>query len=740
VSGAARRRSWLALGALLAATFLLPAAERAVADGVPPVTMQLREQESGRFLAEWRVPQQLPLSAIPTPVLPPSSHPVGERDLTERPGAWFLRQVFDCPGGLAGRQVGVEFPMLNAMVSTILRVELLSGERYAHSFAPAEGPWRVPDAAAIGVRALYREARGATLAGVAHFLRGGLHWGLLLVLVLLARGVAAAQYAGTFALAQLGAALAAKVTGIGLPAALAEVGLATAVALLAREGLRPASEGRHLATLPACAGIVHGLGLAALVPAPAEMTGPALLFPVLVTVGMDAALIVSIGVVEALRMVFRRSLPAWTRTTLSYAAGVGAVALALAAPTGGALTGPGAAGLRLPDLPIPAGTAAAPGTTRIAAQVPDLPIQCFLSVAAFEVRVEVLVRLRDLAGELEMDDDAVVELDRIEAVKERLGDLLAARHALEVDASPVDPDLVRVDFLTLDDRGALPRAEPVVEQIAHAWMGATSVYSTAGTPGALGFTWTDFAGVGAVPVTLVDPETTRGVALTPEQPTLRWVNELSEDPTPVVTGLARERPVAPLPLLSLVLLALSIPAGAALARRGLGSLVGPLARATLAAVLLLAPIGVVALPLPSTWRTVPDGREAQRILGGLLPNVYRAFEFPSESAVYDRLALSVTGDTLAEVYLEHRRAVELEERGGARARVEAVEVLEVDSVEGAEAQGFAADAVWTVGGTVTHFGHRHYRRNRYDARVTVVPEGRVWKIHTIEVLDEERLE
>ena len=33
----------------------------------------------------------------------------------------------------------------------------------------------------------------------------------------------------------------------------------------------------------------------------------------------------------------------------------------------------------------------------------------------------------------------------------------------------------------------------------------------------------------------------------------------------------------------------------------------------------------------------------------ILPNVYRAFEFRDESQAYDRLALSVTGDTLTEI-------------------------------------------------------------------------------------------
>jgi len=54
----------------------------------------------------------------------------------------------------------------------------------------------------------------------------------------------------------------------------------------------------------------------------------------------------------------------------------------------------------------------------------------------------------------------------------------------------------------------------------------------------------------------------------------------------------------------------------------------------------------------------------------------------------------MTGETLTEVYLEHRRALEMEERGGARARVEAVEVQAVESVEPSEK---AASAPWRRG-------------------------------------------
>lgn len=163
------------------------------------------------------------------------------------------------------------------------------------------------------------------------------------------------------------------------------------------------------------------------------------------------------------------------------------------------------------------------------------------------------------------------------------------------------------------------------------------------------------------------------------------------------------------------------------------------ARVTLALAVLAGPFGTVAVALPWSESWTPGAREAKGILARILPNVYRSLESRSESAVFDRLALSVVGDTLTDVYLDHRKVLQMEERGGARARVEAVEVVEVDAVEPASSGGFSADAVWTVGGTVTHFGHRHFRQNRYDARVAVVADDGVWKLQTVEGLNEERL-
>ncbi len=74
-----------------------------------------------------------------------------------------------------------------------------------------------------------------------------------------------------------------------------------------------------------------------------------------------------------------------------------------------------------------------------------------------------------------------------------------------------------------------------------------------------------------------------------------------------------------------------------------------------------------------------------------------------------------------------------------RGKVDEVDVGKVRDVK-READGiFSVDANWTVSGSVSPFGHSHYRRNRYHAVVNIVPEGDAWKIRKFTLLDERRL-
>ncbi len=716
----------------------------ALADGVRPVTLRMIEKEPDRFLVQWRVPQQLPTQAIPSPVLPEQCRPTGERTSVERSGAWLLQQNYECPGGLSGQVVGIDYPFLNVMVSTLVRVELLSGERYARMLAPGEDSWRVPESTAGGIPPLLRDAREAVLDGVHHFAGNPVHFAFLLSLLLIGGFGTAVRLAAIFTVGQLVAVVFLSVSGIQLGPAYAEIGVAVAAALLAREALRPPADRKQLTALVAVAGLVHGLGIAGMVAAPATQGGGDAVYFALVVLGLDAALVLSIMAVSFLgRLVPRRLSRAPLPAVVAYMVGGVALALAFFSPVPGSndavAEAPG--GLQLPGLSI-AGAAGSPASKRVAAWIPDAALQSFVVVDAFEVRHEVLVRLTSVADRFGIDPSGTIAIESQDEVKSRARELVTIRASVAIDGETVEPVEYRVDFLTLDAQGVLPRRLPVSEPVEAAWLGVTAIYATTATPQEVEVTWEGFDAEATIPANVTDPESSRSVELNAGQPTLRWENQLSEDPAPVVRTTAVEPVTLWVPLLSLVPLGVLALLGLmAIRGRRRGSYLA-LGRVMLVCALLLGPVGGVAWALPFDAGSVPGPDRARRILAGVLPNVYRALEFSTESAVYDRLALSVTGKTLSEVYLQQRRAVEAEERGGARTRVEAVEVLAVAAVhpDPGSPRGFVADVTWTVGGTVTHFGHRHFRQNRYDAQVTVVPVDGSWKIQSIEVFDEKRLQ
>ncbi len=137
------------------------------------------------------------------------------------------------------------------------------------------------------------------------------------------------------------------------------------------------------------------------------------------------------------------------------------------------------------------------------------------------------------------------------------------------------------------------------------------------------------------------------------------------------------------------------------------------------------------------WK--PSNERSAGIISGLLTNVYRSFDYRKESDMYDRLAISVMGDQLTQIYIEQRKGLEIENRGGAKAKVNDVEILEVYDIESGSKDDFGIEVSWKINGSVSHFGHMHYRQNRYRAIIWITPMDGNWKIQNIEMLDEERL-
>ena len=89
-------------------------------------------------------------------------------------------------------------------------------------------------------------------------------------------------------------------------------------------------------------------------------------------------------------------------------------------------------------------------------------------------------------------------------------------------------------------------------------------------------------------------------------------------------------------------------------------------------------------------------------------------------------------------YLQTQRSLTLENQGGARARVNGIDLISSDTRRlGRDA--FQSRAVWDVTGSVGHWGHVHQRVNRYEADLIVERVDGAWRITGLDVLQEERI-
>jgi len=724
----------------LVAALLVLAAAVLPADDVQPVQLQIKELPSGLFDVQWSVPKVISPQAIPSPLLPEQCRPDGESVFVDRPGAWLTRQTYRCPDGLAGQEVGVRHPGYNFVLSTLLRVELQTGDRYAQMLYPGEDRWRIPAATASGMSETLRAARAVTLAGVDHLIRGLGHLLLLAAVCMLGDLRTGVRLVTAFLLGQLAALTAGSLLGIAIDPVVGELGVAVAALVLAAQALRLPGDRSQLALVAGLGGACHGLAVPTLA---VDLNAlPDALQLVLFVLGMDAVfLLLAVGLTSsAARLPSRPLTDRLRRAAVSVIGGV-----AVAFVIGGLIDGGGFDAaeneprLELPRLLSGAGGTAVPGSRRLATAGTDAAIQSFVSIEAFEIRHEVLVRLEKVADLVGVAPGAEVPITTQTEIKERVLALVAEHVVLTIDGEARPPSSTRVDFLTVTDTGVLPRPAPVVEIVTEAWIGFTSSYLTPTTARELTLRWTEIDRAPEIPLTVTDPESTVTAALSPGEPEFVWINELTEDPVPRVSTTAVEPVELVLPIASLALLVIAAVLTTALARRKGAASAAVAARLMLVTAVVLGPVATWSVALPPSMDSTPSTAEAARILSRVLPNVYRAFEFREEGAVFDRLAMAVTGDTLTEIYLDHRKVLEMEERGGARAQVQAVEVLEVGEVVPGDPSGFTTRAVWTVGGMVTHFGHRHFRQNRYDARIRLVPDGDVWKIASVEILDETRL-
>jgi len=140
-----------------------------------------------------------------------------------------------------------------------------------------------------------------------------------------------------------------------------------------------------------------------------------------------------------------------------------------------------------------------------------------------------------------------------------------------------------------------------------------------------------------------------------------------------------------------------------------------------------------APPLPAVTAISTGEQSHEAVAESLLRNIYRAFDYHTDSDIYDALARSVHGDLLADLYLKIKQGLIMQEQGGAVARVKEVIVVKTEPAVGKSKKGFAQRVTWQVHGTVEHWGHIHMRVNEYSADLKIEPADAAWKITALNV-------
>jgi len=332
------------------------------------------------------------------------------------------------------------------------------------------------------------------------------------------------------------------------------------------------------------------------------------------------------------------------------------------------------------ETPGPA-TAAAAGTTTITTRAPIFDeTDTFLYIQNEEVRIEILIPLSTLETWLPIkraNPEILEPLEQVRALP-ALNNFFTSQNELKIDGILVKSKLDRLDFYDVDYRDFSVRPERKRLSAASTCIGAVLTYSTKGAPRHVELKWTRFNDKEPIirGVVFAYDKGSRLLFL-PDKPTFTWDNP----------------GVPPLPKLT------AIPAR----------------------------------------QSASDDATRAALAETLLRNVYRGFDYRSESDIYDALAQSVQGELLADLYLKIKQGLIIQEQGGAVARVKEVKVTKSEPATGQVKDGFVERVTWQVEGTVEHWGHIHTRVNEYTADLGIVANHGAWKINLMDVVKQSQV-
>ncbi len=366
------------------------------------------------------------------------------------------------------------------------------------------------------------------------------------------------------------------------------------------------------------------------------------------------------------------------------------------------------------------------------------PMTGFIYVEPYEVRKEIIVRPADIQQyvDLGLDDGTTIPAERHDEIKEKVVEFLADHFPVKIDGEPVEGTIDRVNFLTRTLRRSVVVDNQDLDLLS-ATIGVIYVFPTDGLPSTVEMEWDVFnEKTPTIPAATIDQAGPFPTILDPDFNVLRWDNFLrfpelptlaaiEKPPTALqrIAGWARWPAVA-LSIVLVILLLRSLRVNRATSMR--------------LAIAWLPVIGVTVLLFYQHRQVDMNDERLKQLVGDLLHNVYRAFDYRGEEVIYNVLERSVSGELLTDIYLETQKGLELANQGGARVKVKTTEVNDVELVA-RDGNRLTIASDWNVSGSVGHWGHVHQRTNGYRANLEISELDGVWKLTGLEILEEQRL-
>jgi len=377
-------------------------------------------------------------------------------------------------------------------------------------------------------------------------------------------------------------------------------------------------------------------------------------------------------------------------------------------------------------------------------------VMSFIYIEPYEVRHEILARVKDLEAwmDLGLRGDRFIEADENEPLMARVGAFLLEKDKVLIDGKQTRPILDRTAFIKYSTIASRFLSEPEQLPVNTAMIGVIITYLTDGMPKEVSCEWTLWSDrIQKVPTNAIDPAGGLPSYVTPEDNIHVWQNFLKQYTIPTIekVGVADAVKGIKLSVASATCVLFLIPVIWLIKKKRRDArpawLPVCLGILLIGGALLLSPYLKISVRGPGSIASRITNEEGKSILGTLLKNVYRAFDFRAEEDVYDKLAVSVTGGLLSDIYLQSRNSLQVEQAGGAQAKVTDIEVLDVTvGPHPDKASAVNLRSSWKVLGKVGHWGHIHTRENQYEANIVVEIVDGSWKITSLELLDEKRID